>query len=69
MVQTHRGEYSWLWAAIESLAPKIDCVPQTLLEWAKRDEIDVGARPRVTASECEQIKALERENKELRKAN
>lgn len=69
MLQEHRGEYPSLWAAIESLAPKIGCVPQTLLEWVKRDEIDAGARPGVTTSEREQIKALEREVKELRKAN
>ena len=33
MVQEHRGEYPSLWAAIESIAPKIGCVPQTLNEW------------------------------------
>lgn len=44
MVQEHRGEYPSLWAAIESIAPKIGCVPQTLNEWVKRDEIDAGAR-------------------------
>ena len=43
MVQEHRGEYSSLWAAIESIAPKIGCVPQTLNEWVKRGEIDAGA--------------------------
>ena len=36
MVQEHRGEYPSLWAAIESIAPKIGCVPQTLLEWVKQ---------------------------------
>jgi len=35
MVQEHRGEYPSLWAAVESIAPKIGCVPQTLLEWVK----------------------------------
>jgi len=42
MVQEHRGEYPSLWAAVEWIAPKIGCVPQTLLEWAKRAEIEVA---------------------------
>jgi transposase-like protein len=69
MVEEHRGSYSSLWAAVESIAPKIGCVPQTLLEWVKRAEIDSGARPGVTSAEREHIKELERENKELRRAN
>ncbi|WP_423191167.1 IS3 family transposase [Acidovorax temperans] len=69
MVREHRGEYPSLWAAIESIAPKIGCVPQTLNEWVKRDQIDSGERDGITTSEREQMKALERENKELRKAN
>ena len=44
MVQEHRGEYPSLWAAVESIAPKIGCVPQTLLEWVKRREVDSGVR-------------------------
>ena len=44
MVQEHRGEYPSLWAAVESIAPKIGCVPQTLLEWVKRVEVDAGVR-------------------------
>ena len=69
MVQEHRGEYPSLWAAIESIAPKIGCVPQTLMEWVKRQEVDSGQRDGVTTSERERIKALEREVKELRRAN
>jgi len=69
MVQEHRGEYPSLWAAIESIAPKIGCVPQTLHEWVKRHEIDSGARDGITTSELQRLKELERENKELRKAN
>lgn len=69
MVQEHRGEYSSLWAAVESIAPKIGCVPQTLLEWVKREETDTGLRDGVTTSERERLKALEREVKELRRAN
>ena len=69
MVQEHRGEYPSLWAAIESIAPKIGCVPQTLNEWVKRDEVDSGARVGTTTAEHERVKALEREVKELRRAN
>jgi transposase-like protein len=69
LVQEHRGEYPSLWAAIESIAPKIGCVPQTLHEWVRKHEIDTGLRDGVTSDERERIKALERENKELRKAN
>jgi transposase-like protein len=69
MMQEHRGEYPSLWAAVESMAPKIGCVPQTLLEWVKRAEVDVGARPGTTTAETQRIKDLERGNKELRRAN
>ena len=69
MLQEHRGEYPSLWAAVESIAPKIGCVPQTLLEWVKRAEVDTGVRPGTTTSELQRIKELERENKELRRAN
>lgn len=69
LVQEHRGEYPSLWAAVESIAPKIGCVPQTLLEWVKRDEVDSGSRDGLSTSERERIKALEREVKELRRAN
>ncbi len=69
LVQEHRGQYPSLWAAVESNAPKIDCVPATLLDWVKRSKIDSGMRDGMTTSEYERIKALEHENKELRRAN
>jgi transposase len=69
MVLEHRGEYPSLWAAIESIAPKIGCVPQTLQTWVKRREIDSGVREGVTTSEAQRVKELERENRELRRAN
>jgi transposase-like protein len=69
LVQEHRGEYPSLWAAVESIAPKIGCVPQTLLEWVKRAEVDAGARAGTTTAEMQRIKELEREVKELRRAN
>jgi len=69
LVQEHRDEYRSLWAAVESIAPKIGCTPTTLLDWIKRSEIDGGARPGVTTEERERMKALEKENRELRRAN
>ena len=50
-------------------SPKIGCVPQTLHEWVRRHELDTGAREGVTSAERERIKNLEREVKELRRAN
>ena len=69
MVLEHRGQYPSLWAAIDSIAPKIGCVPQTLNEWVKPHQIDTGAKDGVTTSDLHRLKELERENKELRKAN
>jgi transposase-like protein len=69
MVLEHRGEYPSLWAAIESIAPKIGCVPQTLNDWMRKHEIDTGMRDGVTSEERDRLKALEREVKELRRAN
>ncbi len=69
MVLEHRQDYPSIWAAVESIAPKIGCVPSTLLEWVKRHEVDHGMRDGITSDERERIKALEREVKELRRAN
>jgi len=69
MVLEHRGEYPSLWTAVESIAPKIGCVPQTLLTWVQRHEIDTGVREGVTTADAQRMKELERENKELRRAN
>jgi hypothetical protein len=52
MVQEHRGEHQSVWAAIESIAPKIGCVPQTLNEWVRKQEIDTGLRDGVTSVYC-----------------
>jgi transposase-like protein len=69
LVQEHRGEYPSLWAAVESIAPKIGCVPQTLLTWVQRQEVDAGVRDGVTTADAKRVRELERENKELRRAN
>jgi transposase-like protein len=69
MVLECRPDHPSLWSAVESIAQKIGCVPQTLLEWVRKHEVDSGTRDGVTTEERERIKALERENKELRRAN
>ena len=69
LVREQRSEHASMWAAIESIAPMIGCTPQTLLEWIKRDEVDRGVRDGVSTDERERLKALEREVKELRRAN
>ena len=69
MVQEHRGEYPSLWAAVESIAAKIGCVPQTLLGWVQRTRSTPACAMASTTAEAQRIKALEREVKELRRAN
>jgi transposase len=69
LVQECRADHPSLWAAVESIAPKIGCVPSTLLDWVKQTEADSGQRTGTTVSDAQRIKELERENKELRRAN
>jgi transposase-like protein len=69
MVLEHRADHSSQWATIQSIAPKIGCTPQTLLKWIQRAEIDQGTRDGVTTAERERVTALEREVKELHRAN
>lgn len=69
MVSEHRGEHPSQWAAIESIAGMIGCAPQTLHTWVKQHEVDAGERDGVSTAEAQRIKDLERENRELRKAN
>jgi transposase len=69
MVAEHRKEYSSQWACVSAVAPKIGVTPQTLLSWVKQAEIDGGARSGLTTDERKKLKELERENKELRRAN
>jgi transposase-like protein len=69
MVQEHRSDYPSLWAAVQSIAPKIGCTAETLQEWVKRTEVDTGQRAGTTTAEAQRIKDLEREVKELRRAN
>jgi transposase len=69
MVLDHEGDHSSRWATIVSVAEKIGCVPQTLFEWVKKTEVDSGKRAGVPTDMAEKMKALERENRELRQAN
>ena len=65
----HAKEHRPQWAAIESIASKIGCAAQTLSSWIKRREVDTGQRAAVTTDEHARVKVLEREVKELRRAN
>jgi transposase len=69
MVFEHRHEYASQWAAITSIAGKFGMTPETLRGWVRQAEIDDGRRPGVSSVEAERIKDLERENRELRRAN
>jgi transposase-like protein len=69
LVLDHEHEHSSRWAAIMSVATKIGCTAQTLNEWIKKGEIDSGKRAGVSTDVAEKLKALERENRELRQAN
>ena len=57
------------WAALQSVAEKIGCHPETLRGWVRRQERDTGQRPGLTTAEQDRLKQLERENRELRRAN
>jgi transposase len=69
MVEESRGEHESQWAAIRSVSAKLGCTAETLRRWVRRAEVDQGKRAGVTTSEAERVKQLERENRELRRAN
>ena len=69
MVFDHTHEYPSQWKAICSIADKLDVNRETLRVWVRRAEVDQGQRPGITSDERARIKELERENKELRRAN
>jgi transposase len=69
MVLEHQGEHASQWAAICSIAGKIGCSGETLRHWVRRHERDAGLQGGMTSEVLERLKALERENRELRQAN
>jgi len=69
MVFEHQAEYDSQWAALNSIAGKIGCTAETLRKWVRRAERDQGLREGLTTSDRERLKALERENRELKRAN
>ena len=69
LVLDHEHDHSSRWAAITSVASKIGCTAQTLNEWIKKAEVDSGKRAGMPMDVAEKLKALERENRELRQAN
>ena len=69
LVFEHQGEYPSQWSAMESIAPKIGCTAETLRKWVRQAERDQGRREGLITSDRERLKALERENRELKRAN
>ena len=69
MVLNHEAEHPSRWAAVSSIAAKIGCSAHTLNEWVKKAEVDDGSRPGVPSDVADRMKALERENRELKQAN
>jgi transposase len=69
LVIEHRDQYETKWAAITSVAEKFGCSAETLRGWVRQAEVDGGMRAGTTTAEAQRIKELERENRELRRAN
>ena len=69
MVLGHEREHASRWRAVVSISGKIGCAAQTLYEWVKKAEVDAGGRAGVPSEVAAKLKALERENRELRQAN
>jgi transposase len=69
MVFDAKDQYASQWAAIESISAKIGCTPETLRRWVRQGERDSGAREGPTTADQQRVKELEREVRELRRAN
>ena len=69
MVLEQQNEHASQWAAIQSISSKIGCTHETLRRWVRQAEVDQGIRGGMSADDRERLKQLERENKELRRAN
>ena len=69
MVHEHGPEHPSQWAAIQAIASKLGCTAETLRRWVRQDERDHGKRPGLTTDERQRLKELEREVRELKRAN
>ena len=69
LVLTTEHEHSSRWAATQSVATKIGCTPETLRSWMNKTEVDSGIKPGTTSDHIQRMKELERENRELKRAN
>jgi len=69
LVQEQAPQHTSQWAAITAIAPKLGCTKETLRRWVREAERDAGLRPGPTRADEDRIKALERENRELKRAN
>ncbi len=69
LVLTSENDYSSRWAATKSIAAKIGCTPETLRTWINKIEVDAGDKPGITSDQAEKMKALEKENQELKRSN
>jgi transposase len=69
LVFENQGDHGSQWAAVCSIAGKIGCTPETLRKWVRQAERDAGKRAGLTTGERERLKQLERENRELKRAN
>ncbi len=69
MVFEHQDEYPSQWKAIQSIAEKLKVNHESLRQWVRKAETDAGQRPGLTSDERARMKELERENRELRRAN
>jgi transposase len=69
LVQEHTAEHSSQWAAIAAIAPKAGCTTETLRRWVRQAERDTGQRAGLTTNERAELKRLQREVVELKRAN
>jgi transposase len=69
LVLDNEAQHPSRWQAVTSIAAKIGCTPQTLNDWVKKAEVDSGQRAGIPTEMADRMKALERENRELRQAN
>lgn len=69
LVRDHTKDHASQWAAIQSIAAKLGCTAESLRRWVRKDERNAGERPGLTTEERERLKTLEKENRELRRAN